>query len=123
MFVLKLFGLNNFALVAKMLLLLFSQIPILCCPTVSGLSRVSSVYLLIKSCNSSSESAKSEASFLNDYLWHLIRVSWRSAENQIHFFIWSPLRRCSLSLTSSSALICTYSSKRLHLRTCFLYLK
>lgn len=100
-----------------------SQIPILALPIVRGFSKVSSEYLLTKSCNKSSESAKSEASFLNDCLWHLIKVSWRSAVNQIHFFISSPLRSGSLSLMSSSALICTYSSNKLHLNTCFLYLK
>lgn len=96
--------------------------PILAFPMVRGFSRVSSVYLLMKSCNKSSESAKSEASFLNDCLWHLMRVSCKSAVNQIHFFICSLLSKCSLSLISSSARICTYSSNKLHLRTYFLYL-
>ena len=100
-----------------------TQIPILALPSVRGFSRVSSVYLLTKSWRSNSESAKSDASFLNDCLWHLIKVSWRSAVNHTHFFIYSDLNKGSLSLTSSSALICTYSSNKLHLNTCFLYLK
>ena len=104
-----------------LILFLPTQIPILAFDPVNGFSRVSSEYLLTKSYNNSSESAKSEASFLNDYLWHLIRVSSRSAVNQIHFFMSSPLNKCSLSFTNSSALIYTYSSKRLHLSTCFLY--
>jgi hypothetical protein len=100
-----------------------NQIPILAFLVVNGESRASSLYLLTKSYKSNSESAKSEASFLYDYLWHLIKVSFKSAVNHTNFFIYSPLKRGSLSLTSSSALIYTYSSNRLHLKTYFLYFK